>query len=80
MGKYYMDSEKLKPEEVTCGDFERTESGKFDDNDLVKQLIEDMNDRIGQFGPLNVPNDFKVIEMMGILQARKWYVNHYLCA
>lgn len=55
---------------------ETKRGGEFSDEELFKQLTEDMNDPIGQFGPLNIPNEFKAIEIMGILQARKWCVSH----
>ncbi|KAG8883953.1 hypothetical protein FRB98_002734 [Tulasnella sp. 332] len=85
MGRLHGGMGSIPPEAATFGPFQRRDEdgnkvergkggGKFDDTELVGQLIADMNDPIGQFGALNTPNDFKVIEMMGILQARKWGV------
>ena len=82
--------------------FARDEAtGKFDDAQLVKEMVAVMEDPIcmvslrsfgdiscygstdkhftkrcltGQFGPRNVPKAFRAIEILGILQARKWSV------
>lgn len=46
----------------------------FNDQQMVDQLIEAMDDPISNFGPLNVPKCLKNVEIMGILQARKWEI------
>ncbi|MCJ1465542.1 hypothetical protein MMC07_004160 [Pseudocyphellaria aurata] len=54
--------------------FRRDASGKFDDAELVAEMIQVIEDPICQFGGQNVPKIFKAIEILGILQARKWEV------
>ncbi|KAK3989229.1 heme peroxidase-domain-containing protein [Cladorrhinum sp. PSN332] len=49
-------------------------TGLFDDQQMVSQLLESMDDPISNFGPKNVPQCLKAVEIMGILQARKWGV------
>ena len=50
----------------------RNAEGKFDDNQLVKCMVTAMDDPICQFGAMNQPKTFRTIEILGILQARKW--------
>jgi hypothetical protein len=55
--------------------FERNPiTGLFDDEALVKALGKAMDDPISQFGPQNVPKCLKPVEVMGIMQARKWEI------
>lgn len=49
-------------------------TGLFDDQQLVNQLVASMDDPISNFGPCNVPRCLKSVEIMGIIQARKWEV------
>lgn len=49
-------------------------TGKFNDDQLVAEMVKVLNDPICNFGPRNTPKAFKAIEVMGILQARKWEV------
>lgn len=49
-------------------------TGLFDDEQMVKQLLTSMDDPISNFGPRNVPKALKVVEIMGIMQARKWEI------
>ena len=49
-------------------------TGKFDDSQLAAEMARVMEDSICQFGAQNVPKVFKGIEILGILQARKWEV------
>lgn len=49
-------------------------TGLFDDQQMVDALCSAMNDPISNFGPQNVPNSLKAVEIAGILQARKWEV------
>ena len=50
----------------------RNSEGKFDDDELVKCMVSSMEDPICQFGALNEPKAFRTIEILGIMQARKW--------
>ncbi|MCJ1476683.1 hypothetical protein MMC13_005351 [Lambiella insularis] len=54
--------------------FKRNSEGYFDDAQLVAELVQVIEDPICQFGAQNVPKIFKAIEVLGILQARKWEV------
>ncbi|KAK3389545.1 heme peroxidase-domain-containing protein [Podospora didyma] len=72
----------VEPSEVTFGlkkdesrHFTRNEvTGLFDDQKMVNALLKAMDDPISNFGPKNVPKSLKAVEIMGILQARKWEV------
>ncbi|KAM0812769.1 putative Prostaglandin G/H synthase 2/cyclooxygenase 2, pgh2/cox2 [Seiridium cardinale] len=44
----------------------------FDDRMMLDELTSAMDDPISNFGPRNVPKCLKPVEIMGILQARKW--------
>lgn len=50
----------------------RKPDGKFDDGELVQCMISAMEDPICQFGAMNQPKAFRTIEILGIMQARKW--------
>ena len=50
----------------------RNSEGKFDDDQLVKIMVAAMEDPICQFGAMNQPKTFRTIEILGIMQARKW--------
>ena len=63
-----------KPEEREFGGFKRGADGKFKDEDLAMCLEASMNDPAGIFGARQVPKILKVVEILGILQARKWQV------
>ena len=75
---------KTKPEpwEITFGlddnesrNFTRSKiTGLFDDQKMIDQLLKAMDDPISNFGPRNVPRCLKAIEIMGILQGRKWEI------
>lgn len=72
--------ESTIPEETskrTFGGLKRTGAdgtGAFNDDDLVKILKESIEDPAGAFGANTVPEILKPIEVLGILQARKWQV------
>ncbi|KAL8867169.1 MAG: hypothetical protein Q9174_005832, partial [Haloplaca sp. 1 TL-2023] len=51
-----------------------TVTGLFDDQQMINQLCQSMNDPISNFGPKNVPRSLKNVEVMGMLQARKWEI------
>ncbi|KAF2105822.1 heme peroxidase, partial [Lophiotrema nucula] len=75
-------------EKMTSGDFsdmknhpERAfgfrrdpKTGFFDDSQLVAELVRSMEDPICSFGARQIPKAFKSIEILGILQSRKWEV------
>ncbi|KAJ4079614.1 hypothetical protein NW769_015115 [Fusarium oxysporum] len=44
----------------------------FDDQQMLDELTKAMDDPISNFGPRNVPKCLKAVEIIGILQARKW--------
>lgn len=44
----------------------------FDDTQMLDELTSAMDDPISNFGPRNVPKCLKAVEIMGILQARRW--------
>lgn len=46
----------------------------FNDQDMINALTKAMDDPISNFGPRNVPKCLKPVEIMGIVQARKWEV------
>ncbi|KAI5926181.1 heme peroxidase [Camillea tinctor] len=50
----------------------RGPDGKFKDEDLVRIMTESMEAPAGLFGPRMVPKALRVVETLGIIQARKW--------
>ncbi|GAW12865.1 hypothetical protein ANO14919_022360 [Xylariales sp. No.14919] len=62
------------PAKRTFGGFERGPDGKFADDDLVNCISDSIEDCAGAFGSRNVPQALKPVEIMGILQGRKWNV------
>lgn len=62
------------PAERTFGGFKRGPDGKFSDDDLVNCISDAIEDVAGAFGSRNVPKALKPVEIMGILQGRKWNV------
>ena len=55
--------------------FERNPvTGLFDDQQMIDALASAMDDPISNFGPRNIPRCLKSVEIMGIMQARKWQV------
>ncbi|CZS85760.1 unnamed protein product [Fusarium graminearum] len=55
--------------------FKRNEyTGLFDDEAMVNELTSAMDDPIANFGPLNVPRCLRAVEILGIMQARKWEI------
>ncbi|TWU77015.1 hypothetical protein ED733_007618 [Metarhizium rileyi] len=62
------------PSTRTFDGLKRQEDGTFRDEDLVQILKEAMEDPAGAFGARTVPKALKVIEVLGIHQARKWQV------
>ncbi|CCF37413.1 linoleate diol synthase [Colletotrichum higginsianum] len=68
----------VEPWQVTFGipdHFERNEiTNLFDDEQMLNELTAAMDEPLSNFGPRNVPKCLKPVEMMGIMQARKWEV------
>ncbi|KAI5920952.1 heme peroxidase [Camillea tinctor] len=62
------------PAERVFGGFERNVDGKFSDDDLVGCISDGIEDCAGAFGGRNVPQSMKPVEILGILQGRKWNV------
>lgn len=56
------------------GNFTRGADGHLDDDELVQCLTESIEDLAGAFGANNVPQCMKPIEILGIIQGRKWNV------
>jgi hypothetical protein len=48
------------------------ETKKFNDDDLVEILESSISDVAGSFGAHKVPKILKSVEILGIIQARKW--------
>ncbi|KAI1329875.1 heme peroxidase-domain-containing protein [Xylariaceae sp. FL0255] len=46
----------------------------FNDGDMIKELLRSMDEPISNFGPRNTPKCMKPVEVLGILQARKWEI------
>lgn len=62
------------PAERTFGGFQRGADGRFDDDALVECIASAVEDVAGAFGGRNVPQSMKPVEVLGILQGRKWNV------
>lgn len=60
------------PSQRTFAGLKRGPNGMFDDNDLVQILKESIEDPAGRFGANHVPDILKQVEVLGIIQARKW--------
>ncbi|TAQ84850.1 hypothetical protein B7494_g6827 [Chlorociboria aeruginascens] len=56
------------------GNFTRDSDGNLDDDELVECLTESIEDLAGSFGANNVPQCMRPIELLGIIQSRKWNV------
>ncbi|KAI1377390.1 heme peroxidase [Hypoxylon crocopeplum] len=62
------------PSVRTFDGLERQADGTFKDEDLVRILKEAMDDPAGVFGARTIPKALKIVEVLGINQARKWQV------
>ncbi|OTB02795.1 hypothetical protein M426DRAFT_61578 [Hypoxylon sp. CI-4A] len=62
------------PAERVFGGFKRNLDGTFTDDDLVGCISDAIEDCAGAFGGRNVPQSMKPVEILGILQGRKWNV------
>ncbi|KPM36966.1 Psi-producing oxygenase A [Neonectria ditissima] len=63
------------PSVRTFDGLERQADGTFKDEDLSRILKEAMDDPAGRFGARMVPKALKIVEVLGINQARKWQVS-----
>lgn len=61
------------PSKREFGGLKRGSDGKFDDADLVRVMKESIEDPAGLFGARNVPKALRVVEILGIIQSRKWH-------
>ncbi|KAI5804623.1 heme peroxidase [Peziza echinospora] len=71
------DFEKSIPSDPSVREFaglKRQANGTFNDDELVKILKESIEDCAGRFGANHVPDILKPVEILGIIQARKWQV------
>jgi cytochrome P450 len=62
------------PSEREFSHLKRQADGTFKDEELVGVLDEAMKDPAGVFGARTVPKALKIVEILGIKQARKWQV------
>lgn len=53
---------------------QRAADGSYDDNQLVDILRSGIEDEAGSFGARSIPRCLRSIEILGILQARRWPV------
>ncbi|QSS58355.1 hypothetical protein I7I51_07779 [Histoplasma capsulatum] len=60
------------PSQRNFGGIKRGEDGRFRDEDLVRILRASIEDPAGAFGPKNTPKALRVVEILGIQQARQW--------
>ncbi|KAM0454878.1 hypothetical protein ACHAPV_008252 [Trichoderma viride] len=77
LGQALMTFEQSTPKDPSLRTFdglERQADGRFKDEDLVRILKEAMDDPAGVFGARMVPKALKIVEVLGINQARKWQV------
>jgi hypothetical protein len=68
----YKKDYKSNPAERNFANLKRNADGTLSDDDLAEILTSSIEDCANSFGPNRVPEVFRVIEMMGIEQARKW--------
>ncbi|KAL2192551.1 heme peroxidase [Corynascus similis CBS 632.67] len=62
------------PLERPFNKFQRGPDGKYSDDDLVECITSAIEDCAGSFGARNVPASMRAIEILGIIQGRKWNV------
>ncbi|KAI1770674.1 linoleate diol synthase [Hypoxylon cercidicola] len=62
------------PAQRVFGGFKRNVDGTFNDDDLVGCISDTIEDCAGAFGGRNVPESMKAVEILGIIQGRKWNV------
>jgi hypothetical protein len=77
LGRALVQFEQSVPEDPSkrvFDDLQRQADGRFKDEDLARVLKEAMDDPAGSFGARMVPKALKIVEVLGINQARKWQV------
>ncbi|GAP85595.1 putative linoleate diol synthase [Rosellinia necatrix] len=77
LGQALLSFEQSIPKDPSVRTFdglERQADGRFKDEDLARILKEAMDDPAGMFGARNVPKALKIVEVLGINQARKWQI------
>ena len=62
------------PLERPFNKLKRGPNGKYNDDDLVECITSVIEDPAGSFGGRNVPESMRAVEILGIIQARKWNV------
>ncbi|KAJ7506939.1 heme peroxidase [Mycena galericulata] len=62
------------PSKRTFGGLQRGPDGKFSDDDIAKILLDATENPAGAYRARGTPGVLRVIEMMGIIQARQWGV------
>ncbi|KAJ3844035.1 heme peroxidase [Lentinula raphanica] len=62
------------PSKRTFGGLERGPDGRFSDDDLAKILLDATENPAGAFRARGTPASLKIIEVLGIQQARQWGV------
>ncbi|KAJ7704765.1 heme peroxidase [Mycena rosella] len=62
------------PSKRTFGGLQRGPDGKFSDDAIAKILLDATESPAGAYGARGTPGVLRVIEIMGILQARQWGV------
>ncbi len=62
------------PLERPFNKFKRGPDGKLNDDDLAECITSSIEDVAGSFGARNVPASMRAIEILGIIQGRKWNV------
>ncbi|OTA95381.1 hypothetical protein M434DRAFT_20259 [Hypoxylon sp. CO27-5] len=70
----YRQSIPNNPEERDFNGLERESDGTFYDDDLAEILVTSIEDVAGAFGANQVPSVMRVIEILGMKQAREWHV------
>ncbi|OAA65385.1 linoleate diol synthase [Niveomyces insectorum RCEF 264] len=60
------------PIQRTFGGLQRGGDGRFNDDELVACISDAIEDVAGAFGARNVPQAMRPVEILGILQARRW--------
>ncbi|KAI2634752.1 linoleate diol synthase precursor [Hypomontagnella submonticulosa] len=63
-----------EPDERNFANLHRGDDGTYSDDDLVEILTTAVEDVAGSFGANQVPSALRVIEILGISQARDWHV------
>lgn len=63
------------PGQRTFGGYQRDpHTGRFNDDELAECITSAIEDCAGAFGARNVPISMRPVEILGILQGRKWHV------